>query len=91
MPTKLGDIKHKFDYIILSDLVNDLWDVQRVFEEINKVSKPSTRIIINHYSRIWQIPIKIAEALHLAIPTMEQNWLTLSDMEDILKIKRISK
>ncbi len=83
---QLGEIKHKFDYIILSDLVNDLWDVQRVFEEINKLSKPSTRIIINHYSRIWQVPIKIAEALHLAIPTLEQNWLILSDMEDILKL-----
>jgi ubiquinone/menaquinone biosynthesis C-methylase UbiE len=83
---QLGDIKHKFDYIILSDLVNDLWDVQRVFEELYKLSKPSTRIIINHYSRIWQIPIKIAEVLHLAVPTMEQNWLTLSDMEDILRL-----
>ncbi len=83
---QLGDIKHKFDYIILSDLVNDLWDVQRVFEELHRLSKPSTRIILNHYSRIWQIPIKIAEALHLAVPTMEQNWLTLSDMQDILKL-----
>ena len=28
------EFKEKFDIIILSDLVNDLWDVQRVFEKL---------------------------------------------------------
>jgi len=52
-----GDAHHlclnkQFDIIILSDLVNDLWDVQTVFEEIRKITTPRTRIIINTYSRL---------------------------------------
>ena len=35
MPTRtiFPTLNEKFDVIILSDLVNDLWDVQRVFEQ----------------------------------------------------------
>ena len=79
-------LDQKFDYIVISDLVNDLWDVQAVMDEVKKLSKPETRIIINFYSRLWQLPLLIAEALHVATPTMEQNWLTVSDMEDLLKL-----
>jgi 2-polyprenyl-3-methyl-5-hydroxy-6-metoxy-1,4-benzoquinol methylase len=32
------DLKEQFDYIICSDLVNELWDVQRVFEAARKHS-----------------------------------------------------
>src|SRR5438477_4669813 len=41
-----------FDFVICSDLVNDLWDVQQVFENIESLCKPSTRVIINAYSRL---------------------------------------
>ena len=35
-----------FDYIILSDLVGSLWDVQKVFKNLKKVSTHKTKIII---------------------------------------------
>ena len=77
-----GDAHHlclnkKFDVIILSDLVNDLWDVQRVFEGIRNISTPRTRIIINTYSRLWELPLKMAQHLGLATPLLPQNWLTV--------------
>ena len=34
------DLKGSFDYIILSDLVNDLWNVQQVFGKIRAVCNP---------------------------------------------------
>src|SRR5580658_10664176 len=48
----LGDVQElrfeeKFDYVILSDLVNDLWDVQSAIERIAAVCESGTRIIIN--------------------------------------------
>jgi ubiquinone/menaquinone biosynthesis C-methylase UbiE len=65
-----GDAHHlclnqKFDVIILSDLVNDLWDVQRVFEQIRNITTPRTRIILNTYSRLWELPLKLAQRLGL--------------------------
>jgi hypothetical protein len=74
----------KFDYVILSDLVNDLWDVQSVIERITAVCETGTRIIINSYSRVWELPLSVARWLHLVHPFTAQNWLTVDDLDNIL-------
>jgi ubiquinone/menaquinone biosynthesis C-methylase UbiE len=74
----------KFDFIILSDLVNDIWDVQRVLELVAQHSLPSTRVVLNSYSRLWEFPRKLAEMLHLAKPQLTQNWLTREDLQNLL-------
>ncbi len=79
-------IDKKFDYIILSDLVNDIWDVQSVLEQLDKLSHSKTRIVINFYSRLWEIPLKIAQKLRLAKPQSYQNWLTAADMKNLFEI-----
>jgi 2-polyprenyl-3-methyl-5-hydroxy-6-metoxy-1,4-benzoquinol methylase len=81
-----GGLNEKFDYIILSDLINDLWDVQTVLSEISKLISPSTRIVLNIYSRLWVPILTAAEKLHLAVPTLEQNWLTIPDLHNILNL-----
>ncbi len=80
------DIKETFDVIILSDLVNDLWDVQQVFETAAAVAEPHTRLIINTYSRLWELPLALTERLHLARPTLYQNWLTVEDITNLLRL-----
>ncbi|HYL57280.1 MAG TPA: glycosyltransferase [Candidatus Acidoferrales bacterium] len=73
----------KFDYIILSDLVNDLWDVEQVFERIAPLCGPQTRIVINSYSRLWEAPLAVVRRLKLANPSTPQNWLTPEDLENM--------
>ena len=82
----LSQLDEKFDVIILSDLVNDLWDVQRVFEELRPLCMDHTRLILNFYSRLWQFPLSIARALNLAGPTLFQNWLTREDVNTLLRL-----
>jgi SAM-dependent methyltransferase len=77
-------LQETFDYVICSDLVNDLWDVQQVFENIEALCKPSTRVIINAYSRLWEIPRRIAEFYGLVKPQLSQNWLTAGDIASLL-------
>ncbi len=79
-------LDEKFDVVILSDLVDDLWDVERVFKRIGQLSKPSTRLILNFYSLLWEKPLKIAERLRLARPKLEQNWLTVEDIANLLHL-----
>jgi ubiquinone/menaquinone biosynthesis C-methylase UbiE len=78
------DLPGTFDYIIISDLVNELWDVAAVFERIARVSGPQTRIVINTYSRLWEIPLATVRRAGLANPTIAQNWLTPQDLENML-------
>ncbi len=76
----------KFDYVILSDLVNDLWDVQAAIERVASVCAPATRVIINIYSRLWEIPLRMAARLEITNPTLDQNWLTLADLDNMLAL-----
>jgi hypothetical protein len=42
---ELGD--ERFDFIILSDLVNDLWDVQTTLAGLRPYCHPGTRLVLN--------------------------------------------
>ena len=80
------DTKDKFDFVILSDLVNDLWDVQSVLHNIRSFSTPRSRIIITSYSRLWELPFWIIRKLRLAKPALFQNWLTVEDIAGLLSL-----
>ncbi len=77
-------LQQKFDVIILSDLLNEVWDVQKVLDQVDRVSHSRTRIIVNYYSRLWEIPLAIFKRLGLAKPTLRQNWLTVEDLQGLL-------
>jgi ubiquinone/menaquinone biosynthesis C-methylase UbiE len=82
----LQDIQGPFDVIILSDLIDDLWDVQKVFEQLGRLCHPRTRLILNTYSRVWELPLFIAEKIGVAKPRLTQNWLTVEDISGILSL-----
>lgn len=75
-----------FDVIILSDLVNDLWDVQEVFERIASIATSCTRIILNFYSHLWEKPLAMAMQIGLATPALPQSWLTVEDLSNLLSL-----
>ncbi|HQL00417.1 MAG TPA: glycosyltransferase [Smithellaceae bacterium] len=80
----LRTLKGPFDVIILSDLIDDLWDVQKVFEEIRRLCHSRTRLMINAYSRVWELPLLVAGRIGAAKPRLEQNWLTVEDVTGLL-------
>jgi len=79
-------LERQFDVIILSDLVNDAWDVQAVFEQLGPFCKPDTRVILNFYSRVYQPALNLAGGLGLAKRLLPQNWLTPADAENLLHL-----
>lgn len=82
----LSALDGKFDAIIFSDILNDLWDAQRAFEQAQKFCEPHTRLIINFYSHLWQVPLALAQRLNLAAPMLRQNWLTRDDVNNLLRL-----
>ena len=49
-----------------------------------RYASPATRVIINTYSRMWELPLRMAARMGLANPTLSQNWLTLADLDNML-------
>ena len=82
----LAGVKGPFDVIIFSDAVNDLWDVQTAFEQARQLCAPSTRLIANFYSHLWQLPLGLVQRFGLANPLLDQNWLTREDITGMLNL-----
>lgn len=83
---EIGRLEETFDVVILSDLLNDAWDVQRLLEQVVRVCDRRTRIILNFYSRLWELPLALAQRLGLARPVLYQNWLTVDDVKNLLRL-----
>jgi SAM-dependent methyltransferase len=80
-------LRTQFDYVLLSDLVNDLWDVQRALQRLRPLCHDATRIILNTYSRLWEKPLEAVRRLKLAAPVLRQNWLTVEDLNGLLELE----
>lgn len=78
------DLGTDFDYVVCSDLVNDVWDVQAVFDNIAPHCHPSTRLVLNCYNRVWEMPRRLAAKVGLVVPLLRQNWLTAADIANLL-------
>jgi SAM-dependent methyltransferase len=78
--------KEKFDIIILSDLVNDLWDAQHIFERLSAISHPGTRLILNFYNNLWRLPLSVVKRLGLGADVLEQNWFSPHDVSNLLEL-----
>jgi len=83
--------RKKFDVIILSDLVNDLWDVQFVLERLRTMCHFRTRIILNFYNNLWRIPMSIVKRLGMGAENLEQNWLAPNDVLNLIELSGFEK
>src|SRR6266542_5258765 len=59
----------KFDYIVLSDLVNDLSDVQALLSRLHEFSHERTRLTLNFFNNLWRPILAAAEKLGAKAPT----------------------
>lgn len=79
-------VSEPFDYVILSDLIGYLEDVQRAFEQIRKVSHPRTRVIVTYYNYLWEPVLRAGDRLGMKRPQPDQNWLALADIQNLLSL-----
>ncbi len=84
MPAEDLSFNQKFDVIILSNLVGYVDDIQSVFEELKKVCHRQTRIIVTFYNYLWEPILKFSEKLGLKLKTPAQNWLSQTDIANLL-------
>ncbi len=76
----------QFDYVLLSDLVNDLPDVQAVLQKLHSVAHRRTRLVLNFFNNVWRPILHAGEKLGLKSPTLLQNWLSTSDVKNLLHL-----
>jgi len=80
------EINEIFDYIILSDLVGSLWDVQTVFDNLQSVCHERTRVIVSYYNYLWEPLMRLGELFKLKLKQPLQNRLSSKDIINILSL-----
>ncbi|MDP3800082.1 MAG: bifunctional class I SAM-dependent methyltransferase/glycosyltransferase family 2 protein [bacterium] len=78
------ELGESFDYIIFSDLLGYLNDIERAFWSLRSVSNNKTRVVITYYNYFWEPVLRLAEFLHLKAKQPIQNWLSPNDVENML-------
>jgi SAM-dependent methyltransferase len=79
-------LSEPFDYIVLSDLIGYLDDVQRAFEQLNRVCRPRTRVILTYFNYLWEPVLRAGARLGIKRPQPDQNWLSLADLQNLLSL-----
>ncbi|MCD4652477.1 glycosyltransferase [bacterium] len=73
-----------FEYIVISDLIPVLKDVQKSLKILHQVCKPSSRIILNFHNNLWQPLLRAASMFGIRRKSEQENWLSMADLKNIL-------
>jgi SAM-dependent methyltransferase len=86
MDAEKGSVKEKFEYIILSDTIGYLEDIQNVFSTMHNACNKDTRIIINSHNFLWKPILTLSAFLKLKMPNPNLNWLNSYDIKNLLDL-----
>jgi SAM-dependent methyltransferase len=79
-------LEQKFDYVVMSDLVGHLHDIQQALEKSYVVMTQRSRLIITYYNFIWEPILLLSEKLRLKTPQPHQNWVNTHDLHNLLDL-----
>lgn len=83
------ELEENFDYILLSDTLNIVSDVQLVLEKIYNLSSSRTRILFLTFNYLWQPVIKLAVMIKQRLPQPTPSWLSISDLENLCELAEL--
>jgi len=78
------ELGETFDYVIVSNALAQMKDVQAMFERIRAVCRPDTRIIVAYFNALWEPVLKLAALLRQRANVPEANWLSVTDVLNLL-------
>ena len=76
--------EESFDYVVVSDLLLDCFDVDELLGSVQRSCSPSTRVVLTNYSQVWRPILKFARLLGLAHPRFGNTWFSPADLRAAL-------
>jgi len=80
------NLPRSFDYIIISDTINQAADVQAMLSALKKNAAPHTRLVLNFYNTLWRPLLGLATFLNLRAKQPQSNWLSTEDVKNLLEL-----
>ena len=82
----IQQLNDKFDYVVISQTLDEVYDLQSLFRAVQTVCHSRTRVIIVHSSRLWQPAIKLMEWLRIKPCSPARNWLPTDEIVHLLRL-----
>jgi len=76
----------KFDYVIISNLLEHVSDLYDFFNILRQKVSPATKLVITGINPIWEPLMRIATRFRMRTPIQMKNFVTCKDMENILSV-----
>ncbi|MGN6367206.1 MAG: glycosyltransferase [Phycisphaerae bacterium] len=81
---EVGKLGETFDYVIVSGVLPQLYDLHTALEAIRAVCHDRTRVIVTTFSRVWQPAIRIGEVLGWKARVPDESWIPPAEVRSIL-------
>ncbi|MBI5458039.1 glycosyltransferase [Candidatus Kaiserbacteria bacterium] len=80
--TELSQVKGVFEYVVISDLLGHVDDIEMLFREATRLISWRGRIVVTQHSALWGPVLRLASALGLRVPYRLENWVSRTDLEN---------
>ena len=82
----LATIEGPFDYIVLSDTIGHLGDIETALGGLHRLCTAETRLVIAYYSQIWEPVLWVATRIKMQMPQPPINFISNTDFLNILDL-----
>ena len=80
------ELGETFDYIVLSDLVPYVHDLQALLAAVAAHCAPHTRVVVNSYSLAWRPLLAALVSLRVRAPRPLRNWVAPRDLANLFEL-----
>jgi SAM-dependent methyltransferase len=85
-PRALDSIDGEFDFIVLSDTIGSLEDIEETLRGLHPLCSVATRIVIAYFSPLWKPLINLASKVGLRMPQPQVNLISSIDFLNIMDL-----
>ena len=75
-----------FDFVIISNALAQMQDIQRVLERVRSACGPQTRLVIAYFNALWEPALKLGAKLKMRQDLPGANWLSTEDIANLLEL-----
>jgi len=83
---KVLNVNDKFDYIVLSNLLEYITDCWDFFFDLKKFLSDDTKVIITNVNPLWEPVMYLGMKLKLKTPDIQRNYITKRDIINMLTL-----
>lgn len=80
------ELDQKFDYIIMVDVIDHVYDVMDVFKSLYKFCKPTTQIILTTINPWWDPIFMMAEKIGAKMPEGPHNFIEKRNLTKMVEL-----